>query len=122
VHTDMTSLPAGLAFTGGVLTLGGIALDRALAALRRLEPHASACWACDLDQVEARAQRFRRAFAPLRARPAYALKANALPALLDRVRAAGLAAEAGSLGELLIARRAGFGPRDRNLNGNGRTV
>jgi diaminopimelate decarboxylase len=119
---DTMTLPAGLAMEHGTLTLGGVALDRVLAALRAKEPHASACWAYDLDTIEARATRFRRAFAPLRARPAYALKANALPAILDRVREAGLAAEAGSLGELLTAKRCGFGPADRNLNGNGRTV
>ncbi|MBI1797125.1 MAG: diaminopimelate decarboxylase [Candidatus Eisenbacteria bacterium] len=120
--TETMSLPAGLTMAGGVLALGGAPLDRPLAALRTLEPQASAFWAYDLDQIEARAARFRRAFAPLRARPAYALKANALPAVLERVCAAGLAAEAGSLGELLVAKRTGFGAADRNLNGNGRTV
>ena len=105
----------------GALALGGVALDRALDALRRLEPHARACWVYDLDEVEARARRFARAFAPLAPLAAYALKANALPALLARVREAGLGAEAGSLGELALAARAGFAPAARVLNGNGRT-
>jgi diaminopimelate decarboxylase len=43
----------------------------------------------DLDRIEARARRFRAAFAPLGVKPGYALKANALPAILQRVRAAG---------------------------------
>jgi diaminopimelate decarboxylase len=75
----------------------------------------------DLDQVGARAGRFRAAFAPLGVTVGYALKANALPALLACVRAAGLAAEAGSLGELHAAAHAGFAPHERILNGNGRT-
>jgi diaminopimelate decarboxylase len=112
----------GLTREGGVLALGGVPLDRALPALRRLEPHARACWIYDLDQVEARAARFRAAFASLGVQAGYALKANALPALLGRVRSAGLGAEAGSLGELHAAARAGFRASERILNGNGRTA
>ena len=111
----------GLTREAGVLVLGGVALDRVLPALRRLEPGAAACWVYDLDQVEARARRFHAAFAPLGVVVGYALKANALPVLLRRVRAAGLAAEAGSLGELIAARREGFAAHERILNGNGRT-
>ena len=112
----------GLSRRSGVLTLGGVALDRVLPALRRLEPGAAACWVYDLDLLEARALRFQAAFGPLGVRSAYALKANALPALLARVRRAGLAAEAGSLGELRIAERTGFAAGERILNGNGRTA
>jgi len=111
----------GISRDGGVLALGGVPLDRVLAALRRREPAASACWVYDLDQVEARATRFKAAFAPLGVHAGYALKANALPSILRRVRAAGLAAEAGSLGELFGARREGFTAGERILNGNGRT-
>ena len=114
-------LAEGLTRGGGALALGGVPLDRVLPALRRLEPEARACWVYDLDQVESRASRFRTAFEPLGAKVGYALKANALPALLARVRGAGLAAEAGSLGELVAARRAGFQAGERILNGNGRT-
>ncbi len=103
------------------LSLGGVPLDRAFAALRRLDPHAHACWIYDLDALEARARRFRTAFAPLAPLAALALKANALPALLARARVAGLGAEAGSLGELEMARAAGFPAGQRVLNGNGRT-
>jgi len=103
------------------LALGGIPLDRAFAALRKLDPSAHACWVYDLDALEARARRFRAAFAPLAPLSALALKSNALPALLERARATGLGAEAGSLGELEMARAAGFPVGERVLNGNGRT-
>ena len=115
------SVAEGLSRQSGVLALGGVALDRVLPALRRLEPGAAACWVYDLDLIEARARRFQAAFGPFGVRSAYALKANALPSLLARVRRAGLAAEAGSIGELRIAQRAGFAAADRILNGNGRT-
>src|SRR5438093_861436 len=93
----------------------------AFAALRKHDPHAHACWVYDLDALEARARRFRAAVAPLTPLAALALKSNALPALLERARAAGLGAEAGSLGELEMARAAGFLAKDCVLNGNGRT-
>lgn len=107
--------------TGASGALDGATCARALRALRGVEPSARACWLYDLDAVEARARRFLAAFAPLRARCAYALKANALPALLERLRTSGFGAEAGSLGELEQAASAGFGPAARVLNGNGRT-
>jgi diaminopimelate decarboxylase len=116
------SVALGVAQEGGVLTLGGVPLDGVLPALRRLEPSAAACWVYDLDLIESRARRFRAAFGPLGVRAGYALKANALPAILARVRTAGLAAEAGSLGELRAAERAGFPAGERILNGNGRTA
>jgi diaminopimelate decarboxylase len=115
------SLADGVSQQGGVVALGGVPLDRALGALRRLEPGASACWVYDLDLIEARARRFQAAFAPLGVHAGYALKANALPAILRRLRATGLAAEAGSLGELRAAASHGFGASERILNGNGRT-
>ena len=115
------SVAQGITHERGVLALGGVPLDRVLPALRRLEP-ADACWVYDLDQVESRARRFQSAFGPLGVRSAYALKANALAPLLARVRAAGLMAEAGSLGELEAARLAGFAAAERILNGNGRTA
>lgn len=105
----------------GVLTLGGVPLDRVLAQLRQLEPSARACWLYDVDAFSARAARLQRAAAPLRAVNAYALKANPLPALLVPLLAAGLEVDAGSLGELESARAAGFGPTQRTLSGNGRT-
>ena len=116
------SIPGVISQPDGVLAIGGVPLDRALASLRRLEPAASACWIYDLDLIEARALRFSTAFAPLGVRAGYALKANALPSILGRVRAAGLAAEAGSLGELMAAEAQGFAAAERILNGNGRTT
>jgi len=101
--------------------LGGVALAAMLPALRGIEPEARACWVYDLDAYRARARRMRTAFAPLGVRVAQALKANPLPALLECARDEGLAAEAGSLGELRLAEALGFPAEARNLNGNGRT-
>ncbi len=112
---------SGIRLPDGALACGGLALDRVMAALRRADPTARACWVYDGAALEARARRFVAAFAPLAPLSAYALKANALGAVLARVRTAGLGAEAGSLGELEAAKRAGFGPGQRILNGNGRT-
>ena len=103
-------------------TPGGVALDRALAALRTLEPAARAFWIHDLDAFAARAARMRAAFAPMRAHLAYALKANGLPALVRAASAAGLDADAGSLGELVLADACGFAAPRRTLSGNGRTI
>jgi diaminopimelate decarboxylase len=104
------------------MALGGVRLDTALAALRRIEPGARACWIYDVGEVERRARRFRQAFEGLRPLAAYALKANPLPELLETIRSAGLGAEAGSLGELEIAQACGFAPESRVLNGNGRSA
>jgi diaminopimelate decarboxylase len=100
---------------------GDITLDRALAALRTLEPAARAFWIHDLDAFAARAARLRAALAPLRAHVAYALKANGLPALVRAACAAGLECDAGSLGELALAEACGFPALRRTLSGNGRT-
>jgi len=106
----------------GRLELGGVPAARAFTALRALEPDAHACYFYDLDALERRARRFLAAFAALAPTVVYAIKANGLPALLERLAALGLGAEAGSLGELELARAAGFGPERRVLNGNGRTA
>ncbi|MGH7741972.1 MAG: alanine racemase, partial [Candidatus Eiseniibacteriota bacterium] len=103
------------------LRLGGVALASVLPALRAVEPFARACWVYDLDAFETRARRFLAAFSALEPQVAYALKANALPALLERARTLKLLAEAGSIGELEIARASGYSPGAVVLNGNGRT-
>jgi diaminopimelate decarboxylase len=103
------------------LTFGGVALDRAMAALRTVEPHARAFYLYDLDAVVERARRFQRALLPLSPRVAYALKANASPPLLEALAAIGLSADAASLGELERAAAAGFDAEHRVLNGNGKT-
>jgi len=103
------------------VSIGGIALDRAMAALRSVEPRARAFYLYDLDHVLERAERFQRAVAALSARVAYALKANALPSLLEPLAKIGLSADAASLGELELARAAGFDADHRILNGNGKT-
>src|SRR5687768_17683074 len=104
---------------GGALALGGVPLDRALAGLRRVEPEARAFYAYDLDLLLARARRFAAAFAACQPLVAYALKANALPALIEPLAGLGLGADAASLGELEAAHAAGFAPARRVLNGNG---
>ena len=106
----------------GSLAVGGVPLDRAFASLRRLEPHAHGGYVYDLERLEGRARRFRAAFAPLSALSAFALKANSLPAILECLKRSGMGGEAGSLGELELAGAAGFGPDERILNGNGRTL
>ena len=105
----------------GALAMGGVALDRAMDALRRVEPHAHAFYLDDLDRVAERARRFQEALLPLAPCVAYALKANALPALLESLARLGLSADAASLGELERARAAGFDAPHRVLNGNGKT-
>lgn len=102
-------------------SVAGVRLDHALARLRTLESTARAFWIYDLDAFAERAKRFRAAFAALDPLVAYALKANALPALLERAREVGLGADAVSVGELEFARSAGFAPPACLLNGNGRT-
>lgn len=111
------SAPAGFAAPAP----GGVPLERLHAALRARDPSARAFWAYDLDAFAARAARMRAALEPLGAHAAYALKANGLPALARAAAAAGLDADAGSLGELALAEHAGFGPERRTLSGNGRT-
>lgn len=105
----------------GALAVGGIALDRAMSALRLLEPSARAFWIHDLDAFRARAARLLAAFAPRGIHAAYALKANGCPALVRAAHGAGLDADAGSLGELLLASACGFGAARLTLSGNGRT-
>jgi diaminopimelate decarboxylase len=106
----------------GTLALGGIALDALAAALAALEPGTEAFYAYDLDALESRARAFQRAVARLDAFAAYALKANGLPMLLERLATLGFGADAGSLGELALAEAAGFPASRTILNGNGRSA
>ncbi|HEV8149687.1 MAG TPA: hypothetical protein VGP61_05825, partial [Gemmatimonadales bacterium] len=103
------------------LSLGGVPLDAVLGALRRLEPNAHACYIYDLDELERRVRRFEAAFSALRPLVAFAVKANGLPSILEHLSGLGLGGEAGSVGELELARAAGFPAARRVLNGNGRT-
>ena len=96
-------------------------LTVAHARLAARHPGARAFWWLDLDAVRARAETLREAFAPLHPRMAYALKANGLPALVRVVRESGLHVDAGSLGELELARACGLDAAHRTLSGNGRT-
>ena len=96
-------------------------LARAHAALNALVPGSRAFWFYDLDAMRARARQLVAELAPLKPRIAYALKANGLPSIARVMREAGLHADAGSLGELELARACGFDPVHRTLSGNGRT-
>lgn len=98
------------------------AIEGAFASERAARPGTHAFWLYDPALAAERARRFLAAFAPLEPHVGYALKANAHPAFLARFRELGLAAEAGSLGELESARAQGFPPGRTSLNGNGRTV
>lgn len=64
----------------------------------------------DAAVVQKRCGELTRAFAGMQVH--YAVKANANPALLKLIKKEGFGAEAVSVGELLVARRAGF-PKDR---------
>ena len=79
-----------MSVTTAARVLGGVPLDRVLPALRALEPGARACWAYDLDALVARATRFQSAFAAMSPLVAFALKANALPAILETLHEAGI--------------------------------
>ncbi len=105
----------------GPAGFGAVPLAGVLESLRTIEPGARAAWIYDLDAFAARVLRFRSAFAPLAPLAAMAFKSNPLPALLETARECGLGAEAGSLGELVLADSLGFAPGTRVLNGNGRT-
>lgn len=105
----------------GTLSVGGVALDAALAALRRHDPSARAFWLYDLDEFRARAARLRTAFVAANVHVAYALKANGCGALVRAAFESGLDADAGSLGELELARACGFDAARLTLSGNGRT-
>jgi diaminopimelate decarboxylase len=96
-------------------------LARAHASLRARDASIRAFWFYDLDHVRARAMQLKHHLNTLRPRIHYALKANGLPALLRPLREAGLGADAGSLGELELARACGFPSGARTLSGNGRT-
>ncbi len=103
------------------LLAGAVPVSRAIAALRRADPAVHAFHLYDLDALAARARRFRAAFAGLDPLVAYAIKANGLPAILETLEREQLGADAGSIGELELAARAGFDPARIELNGNGRT-
>ena len=96
-------------------------LIQAHAALNARVPGTRAFWFLDLDTVRARAAQLQQALKPLRPRLHYALKANGLPAVARALRGAGLGADAGSLGELELARACAFPAGGRTLSGNGRT-
>src|SRR5512134_1010084 len=96
-------------------------LARAHTALNAVHPGSRAFWFSDLDAISARAEHLKYHLKALRPRLHYALKANGLPAIARTLRETGLGADAGSLGELELARACGFPAGGRTLSGNGRT-
>ena len=96
-------------------------LARAHRALNAKAPGTRAFWLYDLDAIRARAEALEQDLKPLAPRVSYALKANGLPAIARVLREAGYGADAGSLGELELARACGFEAAARTLSGNGRT-
>lgn len=113
--------PQGTMTTAEPLTCGGLPLDRLFKAVRTREPLAEAFYAYDLDLVAQRARTFQRAMSGVDAFAAYALKANGLPHLLEHLNALEFGADAGSLGELVLAEAAGFPGARTVLNGNARS-
>src|SRR4029077_12305153 len=74
-----------------------------------------------LDAIRARAEHLKLYLKSLSPRLTYALKANGLPAIARVLHEAVVGADAGSLGELELARACGFPAGARTLSGNGRT-
>ena len=81
--------------------------------------HGTPTYVYDLDVVTSRLERVRRAFSGFDVH--YAVKANALGALLVHLRELGTGAEALTVGELERALRAGFEPQRVILGGPGHT-
>src|SRR5438105_5468457 len=101
--------------------MGGVPVSRTIQALRRVDARATAFYLYDLDALEARTRRLLAAFDDGGVLVAYAIKANGLPQILETLREAGIGADTGSIGELMLAAAAGFEPGRTVLNGNART-
>ncbi|HXJ68782.1 MAG TPA: alanine racemase, partial [Verrucomicrobiae bacterium] len=96
-------------------------ITRAHRALNARASGTRAFWLYDIDAIRARAEALKHHLKPLAPRLSYALKANGLPAIARALHEAGFGADAGSLGELELARECGFPAGARTLSGNGRT-
>ena len=101
--------------------LDGATLARAHRALNARASGTRAFWLYDLDAIRERATSLKHHLKSLSPRFSYALKANGLPAIGRALCEAGYGADAGSLGELELARSCGFAASARTLSGNGRT-
>ena len=96
-------------------------ITRAHRALNARTSGTRAFWLYDLDAIRERAESLKPYLKALSPRLNYALKANGLPAIARTLRESGFGADAGSLGELELARACGFAASGRTLSGNGRT-
>ena len=90
-----------------------------LAALDAATRYGTPCYLYDLPRLDSDARRLRAVFPDPWLR-LYSLKANGLPALIDRLPAAGFGATVVSAGELDLARRAGFPAATVALEGIGK--
>jgi len=102
-------------------TLDAALLTRAHRELNARYAGSRAFWLYDLDAIRARAETLKQHLKALSPTISYALKANGLPAIARTLHEAGLGADAGSIGELELARTCGFPAGARTLSGNGRT-
>ncbi len=97
------------------------ALDAGLLrALVRAAQQGTPCYVTDLVELDRRALRLRRAFPGPWLRQ-YSLKANPLPAIVARLAASGMGANAVSGGEWAAAEAAGLSPQRISLEGIGKT-
>ena len=95
-----------LRYQGGILHINGV--SSADLASRYGTP----LYVYDASVVQRQIDRVKKAFAGLRFRPFYAMKANGAIRILEIVRKGGFGCDAVSPGEIFIARRAGFTPDD----------
>ena len=99
----------------GPLTLGGTAATELAAR------HGTPLYAFDAATLRNRVARVREAMGP-RVEVLYSLKANPCVAVASLLRTAGTGCEIASLGELEVARAAGFDPRELRFAGPGKSV
>ena len=109
------SVEQPFAYRDGVLSVGGLPLDRIV------EASGTPAYVYDLDAVAAAWQQCASAFAPLGAQVLYAVKANSNLALVARLARLGAGFDVVSGGELVRVLRAGGDPARTVFAGVGKT-
>jgi diaminopimelate decarboxylase len=104
------------AYQDGVLHVGGLPLDQAVAAT------GTPAYVYDLDAIAAAWRRVASAFQPLGGEALYAVKANSNLAVLSRLASSGAGFDVVSGGELLRVLRAGGDPARTVFAGVGKTA
>jgi len=104
------------AYQDGVLHVGGLPLDQAVAAT------GTPAYVYDLDAIAAAWRRVASAFQPLGGEALYAVKANSNLAVLSRLASSGAGFDVVSGGELLRVLRAGGDPARTVFAGVGKTT